>query len=134
MSSVGRTVAVPITCRAAVPGTSLGIQTDASVAALSDGGFVVTWTDDAKDGSAQGIFAQRFDASGIRPQSSYQNRTGVEREAINMEIQGSAADLIKHATAALGGQGGGGRPDMAQGGGPDGSRAQAAIEAVRAAL
>jgi alanyl-tRNA synthetase len=46
----------------------------------------------------------------------------------------SAADLIKHATAALGGQGGGGRPDMAQGGGPDGSQADAAIAAIRAAL
>jgi alanyl-tRNA synthetase len=46
----------------------------------------------------------------------------------------SAADLIKHATAALGGQGGGGRPDMAQGGGPDGSKAADAIAAVRAAL
>ncbi len=46
----------------------------------------------------------------------------------------SAADLIKHATAALGGQGGGGRPDMAQGGGPDGSKADAAIAAIRAAL
>ena len=46
----------------------------------------------------------------------------------------SAADLIRHATAALGGQGGGGRPDMAQGGGPDGSKADAAIAAVRAAL
>jgi alanyl-tRNA synthetase len=46
----------------------------------------------------------------------------------------SAAELIKHATVALGGQGGGGRPDMAQGGGPDGSKAQAAIEAVRSAL
>src|SRR5690606_5055219 len=39
----------------------------------------------------------------------------------------SAADLIKHATVALGGQGGGGRPDMAQGGGPDGSKAEAAV-------
>ena len=38
---------------------------------------------------------RRFDPSGIRPQSSYQNRTGAEREAINMEIQGSAADLMK---------------------------------------
>ena len=46
----------------------------------------------------------------------------------------SAAELIKHATVALGGQGGGGRPDMAQGGGPDGSKAQAAIDAVRSAL
>src|SRR3546814_2119192 len=32
----------------------------------------------------------------------------------------SAVDLVKAAVAALGGQGGGGRPDMAQGGGPDG--------------
>ena len=36
--------------------------------------------------------------------------------------QVSAVDLVKAAVAALGGQGGGGRPDMAQGGGPDGSR------------
>jgi alanyl-tRNA synthetase len=46
----------------------------------------------------------------------------------------NAVDLVKRAVAALGGQGGGGRPDMAQGGGPDGSAAQAAIDAVRAAL
>jgi alanyl-tRNA synthetase len=46
----------------------------------------------------------------------------------------SAADLVKLATVALGGQGGGGRPDMAQGGGPDGGKAGEAIAAVRAAL
>jgi alanyl-tRNA synthetase len=46
----------------------------------------------------------------------------------------SASELIKRATVALGGQGGGGRPDMAQGGGPDGSKAEAAIAAVRSAL
>jgi alanyl-tRNA synthetase len=46
----------------------------------------------------------------------------------------SAAELVKLATAALGGQGGGGRPDMAQGGGPDGGKADAAVAAVRAAL
>jgi alanyl-tRNA synthetase len=46
----------------------------------------------------------------------------------------SAGELIKLATVALGGQGGGGRPDMAQGGGPDGSKAEAAIAAVRSAL
>jgi len=48
--------------------------------------------------------------------------------------QVSAVDLIKAAVAALGGQGGGGRPDMAQGGGPDGSKAQEALAAVRDAL
>ena len=46
----------------------------------------------------------------------------------------SAGTLIKLATTALGGQGGGGRPDMAQGGGPDGSRAADAIAAIRTAL
>ena len=46
----------------------------------------------------------------------------------------SAVDLVKAAVAALGGQGGGGRPDMAQGGGPDGSKAEQALSAVRNAL
>src|SRR5688572_7450949 len=36
--------------------------------------------------------------------------------------QVDAVELVKAAVAALGGQGGGGRPDMAQGGGPDGSK------------
>jgi len=48
--------------------------------------------------------------------------------------QRSAVDLVKAAVAALGGQGGGGRPDMAQGGGPDGAKAADALEAVRNAL
>jgi alanyl-tRNA synthetase len=46
----------------------------------------------------------------------------------------SAVDLVKVAVAVLGGQGGGGRPDMAQGGGPDGDKADEAVAAVRAAL
>jgi alanyl-tRNA synthetase len=46
----------------------------------------------------------------------------------------SAVDLVQAAVSALGGQGGGGRPDMAQGGGPDGAKAQAALDAVKDAL
>ena len=46
----------------------------------------------------------------------------------------SAVDLVRAGVAALGGQGGGGRADMAQGGGPDGAKADAAIAAVRALL
>ncbi|MFD1326886.1 alanine--tRNA ligase [Mycoplana ramosa] len=46
----------------------------------------------------------------------------------------SAVDLVRIASAALGGKGGGGRPDMAQAGGPDGQRAGEAIESVAAAL
>jgi alanyl-tRNA synthetase len=46
----------------------------------------------------------------------------------------SAVELVRVAAAALGGQGGGGRPDMAQAGGPDGSKAADAVAAVKAAL
>ncbi|HWI87499.1 MAG TPA: alanine--tRNA ligase, partial [Sphingomonas sp.] len=49
-------------------------------------------------------------------------------------IRLSAVDLVKQAVGVLGGQGGGGRPDMAQGGGPDGAKADAAVAAVREAL
>ncbi|MGK2910182.1 MAG: alanine--tRNA ligase [Sphingobium sp.] len=46
----------------------------------------------------------------------------------------SAVDLVRAGVEALGGKGGGGRPDMAQGGGPDGEQAAAALEAVKKAL
>jgi alanyl-tRNA synthetase len=46
----------------------------------------------------------------------------------------SAVDLVRAASEAIGGKGGGGRPDMAQAGGPDGVNANAAIDAVAAAL
>ncbi len=46
----------------------------------------------------------------------------------------SAVDLVRVAAGAVGGKGGGGRPDMAQAGGPDGDKADAALEAVREAL
>ncbi len=46
----------------------------------------------------------------------------------------SAVDLVRLGSAALGGSGGGGRPDMAQAGGPNANDAKAAIDAVAAAL
>ena len=46
----------------------------------------------------------------------------------------SAVDLVRAGVEALGGKGGGGRPDMAQGGGPDGSKGAEAIAAVKAVL
>jgi alanyl-tRNA synthetase len=46
----------------------------------------------------------------------------------------SAVDLVRIGVAVLGGKGGGGRPDMAQGGGPEGAKADAALAAIRDAV
>jgi alanyl-tRNA synthetase len=46
----------------------------------------------------------------------------------------NAVDLVKKGAEVLGGKGGGGRPDMAQAGGPDASKADAALAAIEAAL
>src|SRR5215470_14982745 len=46
----------------------------------------------------------------------------------------SAVELVKAGVAALGGKGGGGRPDMAQGGGPNAAKASEALKAIEAAL
>ena len=56
--------------------------------------------------------------------------------AVTEDLAGkvNAVDLVRAGVAALGGKGGGGRPDMAQGGGPDGSKAAEAIAAVKAVL
>ncbi len=45
-----------------------------------------------------------------------------------------AVELVRAGSAAVGGKGGGGRPDMAQAGGPDAAKAPAALEAIEAAL
>ncbi len=48
--------------------------------------------------------------------------------------QASAVDLVRAASAAVGGKGGGGKPGVAQGGGPELARVEAAFEAIRRAL
>lgn len=46
----------------------------------------------------------------------------------------SAVDLVRVGAEAVGGKGGGGRPDMAQAGGPDGARAAEAVQAIAAKI
>ena len=46
----------------------------------------------------------------------------------------NAVELVRAASAAVGGKGGGGRPDMAQAGGPDGAKAGAALAAIEKAM
>ena len=52
----------------------------------------------------------------------------------DLAAQHSAVDLVRAASAAVGDKGGGGRPDMAQAGGPDGDKADEALQAIRAKL
>ena len=57
--------------------------------------------------------------------------------AVSPSLHGTvtAPDLVRVATEAMGAQGGGGRPDMAQGGGPAGAElAQAALDAIKAKI
>ena len=46
----------------------------------------------------------------------------------------SAVDLVRAGAEAVGGKGGGGRPDMAQAGGPNGADAAAAVKAIAGAI
>ena len=67
---------------------------------------------------------------------NYQFPAILSARCVTDDLKGvqNAVDLVKAAVAALGGQGGGGRPDMAQGGGPDGGKAADALAAVRGAI
>ena len=58
----------------------------------------------------------------------------VVRVSEDLTARFSAVDLVRAASAAVGGKGGGGRPDLAQAGGPNGAQAEAALQAVRVAL
>ncbi len=56
--------------------------------------------------------------------------------AVTEDLAGkiSAVDLVRAGSAAVGGKGGGGRPDMAQAGGPDGGKGREALDAIAAAM
>ncbi len=60
------------------------------------------------------------------------NVVSVSAEAVQGGLD--ARELVKAGVAILGGKGGGGRPDMAQGGGPDAAKASEALKAIEAAL
>ncbi|MEX0957527.1 MAG: tandem-95 repeat protein [Rhizobiaceae bacterium] len=61
-----------------------GNQNHSRVAALADGGFIVTWTSNGQDGSLNGIYGQRFDADG--------NRDGAEFRLSETTVGNQAAD------------------------------------------
>ena len=74
--------------------------------------------------------------SGVATICAVNEGKGAIAVAVTDDLAGrfSAVDLVRSGVEALGGKGGGGRSDMAQGGGPDGDKAADAIAAVREAL
>jgi len=80
--------------------------------------------------------AKKRMGSGVAAICAVNDGKGAVAVAVTDDLTGrfSAVDLVRAGVEALGGKGGGGRPDMAQGGGPDGARAPGAIEAVKALL
>ncbi|WP_336800447.1 alanine--tRNA ligase [Kaistia sp. MMO-174] len=83
--------------------------------------------DDAKKSVGSGIVA----IVGVSDDGKAGLVVGVSEDLVG---QYSAIDLVRAGSDALGGKGGGGRPDMAQAGGPDGGKADAALAAIEAVL
>jgi alanyl-tRNA synthetase len=126
--------------------------------AAGTGAGTATGTDaakpEAKEINGMKFFARSF--AGVSPKDlrglidEYKSRLGSGAVLLIAETDGKAAiaagvtedltarisavDLVRAAVEAVGGKGGGGRPDMAQGGGPDASKAAAAIQAAEAVL
>ncbi len=83
--------------------------------------------DEGKKSIGSGVVA--FVALGDDNKASLVVGVTEDRTAAN-----SAVELVRIGAEVLGGRGGGGRPDMAQAGGPDGAKAQAALDAIASAL
>ncbi|SFE19455.1 DUF4347 domain-containing protein [Nitrosomonas sp. Nm166] len=61
-------------------------QSDPSMTALANGGFVVSWESSGQDGSGKGIYAQRYDANGVAQGSEFQINTHTADDQANSSI------------------------------------------------
>jgi len=116
-------------------GASAAPATDEVVAGITFSGQVIEGLD-AKE--LRGLLdqAKQRMGSGVAAIVVVNDGKASIAAAVTEDLTGkvSAVDLVRAGVEALGGKGGGGRPDMAQGGGPDGAKAAEAIAAVRAAI
>ncbi|MGL4973909.1 MAG: calcium-binding protein, partial [Bosea sp. (in: a-proteobacteria)] len=80
-------------------GVKLGVETrvntattnnqfEPSVSALSDGGYVVTWTSSFQDGSGQGVYMQRYDASGTAQGAETRVNTTIPSDQLQSSVSG----------------------------------------------
>ncbi len=61
-------------------------QVFSSIAALADGGFVVTWTSDGQDGSSNGIYGQRYTSAGLADGSEFLVNTYTASQQVNSSV------------------------------------------------
>ena len=61
-------------------------QSASSVAALADGGFIVTWSSDGQDGSGWGVYGQRYSASGAAAGSEFRVNTFTSGTQANASV------------------------------------------------
>ena len=106
---------------------------------LAREGYQVITAKDGVDGKALRPVAEDFRkqvGSGVVALVGVSDGKAAVTVAVTNDMVGrfSAADLARAAVLAMGGQGAGGKPDFAQGGAPDGSKAQAGVDAIRALL
>jgi hypothetical protein len=90
--------------------TTTGAQNDPTIVGLSNGGFVVAWT--SPDASVTGIYAQRYDASGVAQGSEFLVNTastsGTQTEpVVSAYAGGFVVGWSSNASLALGGDGSG---------------------------
>ena len=73
-----------------------GDQFISNVAAASDGSFVVSWESNGQDGSSYGIYAQRYDASGVAQGSEFRVNTYTTsaQQNSNLDMNGNGDFLI----------------------------------------
>jgi len=65
-----------------------GGQTNPSITALTNGGFVVTWESSGQDGSGSGIYAQRYAANGVAQGGEFKVNTFTVGDQTNPSITG----------------------------------------------
>ena len=116
-------------------GSGGGAAADETVAGVTFSGQVLDGLDPKELRPLLDAAKQRI-GSGVAAIIAVNDGKASIAAAVTDDLTGrfSAVDLVRAGVEALGGKGGGGRPDMAQGGGPDGSKAADALAAVRAVL
>jgi alanyl-tRNA synthetase len=81
---------------------------------------------------AQG-YQQKYADSVVVVASNFEGKANII-VAVGKETKADAPALVRAASAAVGGQGGGGKPDFAQAGGPEGDKLESAISAIKQSL